>query len=85
MLNGVYIPLDSGKDLSQHVSCKLKTHIDKCSYFSLAMDESVDVTDISELMIFARLVNENFNFQEELLAIHPLTDATNESNIYMKH
>ena len=67
------------------MSCKLKTHINICSYFSLAMDESGDVTDISELMIFSRLVNENFNFHEELLAIHPLTDATKESNIYMKH
>ena len=34
-------------DLSEHVSCKLKTHISKCSYFSLALDESVNVTDVS--------------------------------------
>ena len=69
-------------DLSQHASCKLKTHISKCSYFSLALDKSIDVTDISQLMIFAGLVDENFDFNEELLAIHPSTVETKGSNMY---
>ena len=69
-------------DLSQHLSCKLKTHVRKCCYFSLASDESIKVSDISQLMIFARLVDENFDFHEELLAIHPLTVETKESDIY---
>ena len=69
-------------DLSRHVSCKLKTHISKCNYFLLALDESIDVTEISQLMIFAQLVNENFDFHEELLAFHPLTGGTKESDIY---
>ena len=33
-------------------------------------------------MIFARLVNENFDFQEELLAIHVLTGGTKSSDKY---
>ena len=33
-------------------------------------------------MIFARLVDENFDFHEELLAIHPLTGGTKRCNIY---
>ena len=37
-------------DLSQLVSCKLKMHVGKRSYFSLALNESVDVTNISQLM-----------------------------------
>ena len=57
---------------SQHVPRKLKTHIGKCSNFSLALDESINVTDISQLLIFARLVDENFDFYDELLAIHTL-------------
>ena len=72
-------------DLSQHVSCELKTHISKCSYFSLALNESVDVTDISQLMIFARPMGENFDFHVELLAIYPLTGGTKEYDIYIKH
>ena len=63
-------------------SCKLKTHISKCSYFSLALSGSVDVTDISQVMTFARPVSENFDFHEELLAIHPLPGGTKGSDIY---
>ena len=33
-------------------------------------------------MILARLVDENFDFHEELLAIHPLTGGTKGSDIY---
>ena len=69
-------------DLSQHVSCKLKAPISKCSYFSVALDKSSDVIDISQLMVFARLMDENFDFHQELLAIHPLTGRTKEFNIY---
>ena len=45
-------------DFSQHVTCTgiVKTLINKCSCFLIAWDESIDVTDISQLMIFARLV-----------------------------
>ena len=72
-------------DLSQQVSCKLKTHISICSYFSLALDESIGVADIGQWRIFAQPVNENFDFHDELLVIHPLTGGTKGSNIYMKH
>ena len=41
-------------DLSKHVTCKLKSAMKNCSYFSVALDEIVDVTDVSQVMIFAR-------------------------------
>ena len=69
-------------ELSQHVTCKLKSAMKNCCYFSVALDESVDVTDISQLMIFARMVDENFEVQEELLTLHPLTGETKGSDIY---
>ena len=34
-------------DSSQHVSCKLKTHVSKYSYFSIALDESIDVITLA--------------------------------------
>ena len=43
-------------DLSQYVTCKLKSAMKHCSYFWVTLDESVDVTDVSQLMIFTRLV-----------------------------
>ena len=48
----------------------------------MALDESVDVTDVSQLMIFARLVDESFEVKEELLTLHPLTGGRKGSDIY---
>ena len=69
-------------DLSQHVTCKLKSAMKNCSYFSVALDESVDVTDISQLMIFARLVDQSFEVQKELLTLYPLIGGRKGSDIY---
>ena len=45
-------------DFIQHVTCTgiVKTLTSKCSCFSIGLDESIDVTNISQLMIFSRLV-----------------------------
>ena len=69
-------------DLSQHVPCKLKMHISECSYFSLALNESVNVIGISLLMIFAQSAGEIFDFHEELLAIHALSGGAKGRDIY---
>ncbi|XP_076825093.1 protein FAM200A-like [Clavelina lepadiformis] len=69
-------------NLSRHVSCKLEILIGKCRYFSIALDESTDVSDISQLLIFARIVDEDFLVHEELLEIHPLSGGTKGSDIY---
>ena len=68
-------------DLSQYVTCKLKFAIKNCSYFSVALDESVDVTDVSQLIIFARMVHKSFEVQEEWLTLHPLTGGRKGSDI----
>ena len=69
-------------DLSRHVPFKLKTLMNECRYFSIALDESTDVTDISQPLIFARIVDEDFGVHEELLTIHPLKGGTKGSDIY---
>ena len=38
-------------DIHDHVEMKLKNVMKDCKYFSLALDESTDVTDVSQLMI----------------------------------
>ena len=53
-----------------------------CSYFSVALDENVNVTDVSQLMIFDRLVDESFEVQEELLTLHTLTGGRKGSDIH---
>ena len=69
-------------DLGKHVSSKLKSIVESCIYFSLALDESKDVSATSELLIFIRTVDVNFTVQEELVKMCSLNEGTKCSNIY---
>ena len=61
---------------------KLRTLIQNCVYFSLCLDESTDITDISQLAIFIRAVQSDFSINEELLALVPLHNTTKGVDIY---
>ena len=69
-------------DLGKQVSLKLKNIVENCVYFSLALDESTDISDTSELLIFIRTVDVNFTVQEELVKVCSLNEGTKGSNIY---
>ncbi|XP_018376582.1 PREDICTED: SCAN domain-containing protein 3-like [Trachymyrmex cornetzi] len=55
---------------------KLNNLVAQCRYYSLCIDESTDRTDISQLLIFIRVVMNDFSVQEELLALVPLLGTT---------
>ena len=57
------------KAISSHLSQKLQTITDDCAFFSLALDESTDVTDVAQLLFFIRTVSKNFVVHEELLSL----------------
>uniref|UniRef100_A0A673JU36 HAT C-terminal dimerisation domain-containing protein n=1 Tax=Sinocyclocheilus rhinocerous TaxID=307959 RepID=A0A673JU36_9TELE len=62
---------------------KLKNTIDNCKYFSLALDESTDVSDVSQLLIFFEVpLKGNFDIQEELLNIASLHGTTKGEDIF---
>ena len=68
-------------DLGKHISSKLKSIVENCTYFSLALDESTKISDTSELLIFIRTADKNFTVQEELVKVCSLNeDTTGSSN-----
>ena len=69
-------------DMNEHVSTKLASIVGNCKYFSLAIDESTDVTDISQLMIFVKTIDDSFTIREELLDLVPLDCSTKAVDIY---
>ena len=69
-------------DLGKHISSKLKTIVENCMYFSLALDETTDISDTSELLVFIRTVDKNFTVQEELVKVCSLNKETTGSNNY---
>ena len=64
------------EDFSDFVQEKVMNQIQQCVYFSLALDESTDVRDVSQLLIFVRSIDSQFNVSEELLGLLPLYTTT---------
>lgn len=52
-----------------------------CIKFSLAVDESTDVTSIAQLCIYARCVTSNFEIFEEFVELYPMKDQTRGSDL----
>jgi len=69
--------------LSENVNTKLISDIQRCHYFSLQLDESNDFTKTAQLMVFIRIVFENFSVKEELLKIIPLVGRTTGKDIFL--
>ena len=56
------------EELSNFVQEKVMNQIQQCVYFSLALDESTDIRDVSQLLVFVRSIDSQFNVSEEYLA-----------------
>jgi len=69
--------------MSSDITSQLQTDLDRCSYFSLQLDESTDVIDTAQLAIFVRMVFENFDTREELVKMIPLLGRTTGQDIFL--
>lgn len=69
-------------EIHDHIEGKLKHVMQDCKYFPLALDASTDVTDVSQLLIFARTVNSSFEMHEELLKMVSLHNTTKGTDIF---
>ena len=56
-------------DIHNHVQGKLNQIMHHCKYFSLVLDESTDVTDVSQLLIFTRAIDRSFEVHKEVLKL----------------
>lgn len=70
------------EDLNKYLDTLLKQKFKSCTFFSLALDESCDISDISQLILTCRTVDDSFNVSEEVLALIPLQRNTRGVDIY---
>jgi len=69
-------------DIASSLEKKLKSLLASCSFFSLCLDKSTDNRHVSQLSIFARIVQNDFSYVEEHLDFVPLHNRTTGSDIF---
>lgn len=67
-----------GKDLQN----KLKMDIDSCCYFSFQCDESVDIMDTSQTVMFIRMSFPDMSYKEKFLTVICRKGTARDEYIY---
>ncbi|KFD50505.1 hypothetical protein M513_08573 [Trichuris suis] len=61
---------------------QLKATSSRFEHFSIAIDETVDITGIAQLAVFIRACDNEFNIYEELIELIPMHDTTTSQDIF---
>uniref|UniRef100_A0A674K1K9 SPIN-DOC-like zinc-finger domain-containing protein n=1 Tax=Terrapene triunguis TaxID=2587831 RepID=A0A674K1K9_9SAUR len=68
-------------DISTNLSDQLKQRVSEFCFYSLAMDESTDLKDTAQLLIFIRGIDKNFEITEELVGMCSMMGRTTGKDI----
>ena len=69
-------------DLSANLDSQLKNKVKSFVTFSVALDESTDISDVAQLAIFIRGVDETLSVTEEFLGLVPMMDTTTANDFF---
>ena len=69
------------QDVSKDILRQLRSACNDFIWYSLALDESNDVQDIAQVLIFIRGVRSDFSITEELLSVEQLKGTTTGENL----
>ncbi len=72
------------EEMGDNVYAQLQEKVKEFEFFALALDESNDVQDTAQLLIFLRGVSSNFEVSEELAALQSLKGTTTGEDIFGK-
>ncbi|XP_037789324.1 general transcription factor II-I repeat domain-containing protein 2-like [Penaeus monodon] len=73
---------DRISDLAEDLDSQLKRKVKSFIVFSVAIDESKDITDVAQLAIFIRGVDDTLTITEEFVELVPMTDTTTAADIF---
>ena len=68
--------------MSENVTHQLYRDFNNCSSFSLQLDESTDIKDAAQLVVFIRMVFEDWTIKEEVLGMITLKERTRGIDMY---
>ena len=66
------------EDLAEYVRKELKDILNSLEYYSIAIDESTDMTDTCQLAVFVRGITPRFDIVEEFAQLIPMKDTSLE-------
>lgn len=72
------------EDLGKNFVRQLKGACKDFEWFSIAMDESTDVTDSAQVLLFIRGVNSKLNITQELTNVHSMENNVTGVEIFAK-
>ncbi|XP_070408444.1 general transcription factor II-I repeat domain-containing protein 2 [Nothobranchius furzeri] len=73
---------DRISDISADLDCHVREKVKSFIAFSVAIDESTDITDVAQLAIFIRGVDDTLTVTEEFVELVPMTDTTTAADIF---
>lgn len=68
--------------INKNLTSQLESKIGQFKFCSIAMDESADINDTAQLVLFIRGIDENFNITEELACMRSLKGTTTGCDIF---
>ncbi|XP_070264829.1 general transcription factor II-I repeat domain-containing protein 2-like [Myotis yumanensis] len=68
--------------IDEDLASKLNSKAEFFKFYSLALDESNDIKDTAQLLIFILGISDNFEVTEEFLAMEPLKGKTRGEDLY---
>ena len=68
--------------IDENIASQLNKKSDSFELYSLALDESTDVKDTAQLLIFIRGIDDSFAITEEFLTMESLKGTTRGEDLY---
>ena len=69
------------EEMSENLKSSQEDYFEKLRFFSIAIDESKDTTDIAQLAVFVRGIKENFHVLEEFVELIPMKNTSTGADI----
>ena len=73
---------ERASDISANLDSQLKKKVKLFVIFSVALDESTDISDVAQQAIFVRGVDETLSVTEEFLGLVPMIDTITANDIF---